>query len=101
VVSDTISFAIIYNKKISLMKAKNCTCRFLLLKRNGMNKGLLLVDTCHCTFKGYSLEEVNLYLMTANEFVLLEKKRDESVRNKRTIFMHKQFREAKKKHKNL
>jgi hypothetical protein len=45
VVSDTISFAIIYNKKISLMKAKNHTCRFLFLKRNRMNKGLLLVDT--------------------------------------------------------
>jgi hypothetical protein len=32
VVSDTISFAIIYNKKISLMKAKNHTCWFLFLK---------------------------------------------------------------------
>jgi hypothetical protein len=66
-----------------------------------MNKGLLLADTCHCTFKGYSLEEVNLYLMTANELVLLEKNKDESVRNKRSIFMHKKAREAKRKHKNL
>jgi hypothetical protein len=39
--------------------------------------------------------------MTANELVLLEKKRDESVRNKRSIFMDKQLREAKRKHKNL
>jgi hypothetical protein len=54
-----------------------------------MNKGLLLADTCHCTFKGYGLEEVNLYLMAANELILLEKKRDESVRNKRSICMHK------------
>jgi hypothetical protein len=72
-----------------------------LSKKNRMNKGLLLVDTCHCTFKGYSLEEVNLYLMMANELALLEKKRDESVRNKRSIFMHKQHRETKRKHKNL
>jgi hypothetical protein len=95
-VSDTISFAIIYNKKISLMKAKNCTCRFLFLKRNGMNKGLLLVDTCHCTFKGYSLEEVNLYLMTANEFVLLEKKRDESVRKQKNYFYAQAAQRSKK-----
>jgi hypothetical protein len=83
------------------MKAKNRICPFLFLKRNRMNKGLLLADTCHCTFKCYILEEVNLYLMTANKLVLLEKKRDESVRNKRSIFMHKQLREAKRKHKNL
>jgi hypothetical protein len=50
-----------------------------------MNKGLLLADTYHCTFKGYNLEEVNLYLMIANELVLLEKKRDESVRNKKVF----------------
>jgi hypothetical protein len=86
VVSDTISFAVIYNKKISLMKAKNCTCLFLFLKKNRINKGLLLADTCHCTFKGYSLEEVNLYLMTANELVLFERKRDVSVRNKEKVF---------------
>jgi hypothetical protein len=72
-----------------------------LSKKNRINKGLLLADTCHYTFKGYSLEEVNLYLMTANELVLLEKKRDESIRKKRSIFMHKQLREAKRKHKNL
>jgi hypothetical protein len=69
------------------MKAKNRTCRFLFLKRNKMNKGLLLADTCHCTFKGYSLEEVNLYLMTANELVLLEKKKEMNLSEIKEVFL--------------